>query len=177
MPNSASSQTLRGFVVSLLTGFTLLTPARMLAATDDWPRITVLYDAFGRSGGMQKDWGYAAFIEYAGKRILFDTGNNPTILVHNAKAAHVDLAKLDFVVVSHRHGDHIGGLAYVLKVNPGVKNLCAKGGIWGLRRGLARKLLPAGYNPFSRPALFRRLTTGSHALRISLAHCESSACE
>lgn len=84
-------------------------------------QITVLYDAFGEPSVMQKDWGYAALLEYGGKRILFDTGNNPDILAHNAKAKNVDLSKLDFVVMSHRHGDHMGGLAYLLSVNPKVK--------------------------------------------------------
>jgi len=84
-------------------------------------QISVLYDAFGKSSTMQKDWGYAAFVEYGGKRILFDTGNNPDILAQNAKAKGVDLTKLDFVVMSHRHGDHMGGLTYVLRVNPTVK--------------------------------------------------------
>jgi 7,8-dihydropterin-6-yl-methyl-4-(beta-D-ribofuranosyl)aminobenzene 5'-phosphate synthase len=100
--------------------------ATLLAAseTSDVPgtaQITVLYDAFGKTPGMQKDWGYAALIEYAGKRILFDTGNNPEILEQNAKARGADLSKLDFVVMSHRHGDHMGGLSYLLKVNPTVK--------------------------------------------------------
>jgi 7,8-dihydropterin-6-yl-methyl-4-(beta-D-ribofuranosyl)aminobenzene 5'-phosphate synthase len=49
-------------------------------------QITVLYDAFGKDSAMQKDWGYAALVEYGGKRILFDTGNNPDILAQNAKA-------------------------------------------------------------------------------------------
>jgi len=31
-------------------------------------QITVLYDAFGKESVMQKDWGYAAFVEYEGKR-------------------------------------------------------------------------------------------------------------
>jgi 7,8-dihydropterin-6-yl-methyl-4-(beta-D-ribofuranosyl)aminobenzene 5'-phosphate synthase len=83
-------------------------------------QITVLYDAFGQTSEMQKDWGYAALVEYGGKRILFDTGNNPDILAHNAEAKGIDLAKLDFVVMSHRHGDHVGGLSYVLRVNPKV---------------------------------------------------------
>jgi 7,8-dihydropterin-6-yl-methyl-4-(beta-D-ribofuranosyl)aminobenzene 5'-phosphate synthase len=91
-------------------------------------QITVLYDAFGKTSGMQKDWGYSAFIEYAGKRILFDTGNDPNILAQNAKAKGVDLSKLDFVVMSHRHGDHMGGLAYLLKVNPAVKIYAPKEG-------------------------------------------------
>lgn len=84
-------------------------------------QITVLYDAFGKDSAMQKDWGYAALVEYGGKRILFDTGNNPDVLAHNAKTKGIDLSKLDFVVMSHRHGDHMGGLTYLLKVNPTVK--------------------------------------------------------
>ena len=64
---------------------------------------------------------FAALIEYGGKRILFDTGDNPDILAKNAKAKGVDLSNLDFVVMSHRHGDHMGGMGYLLSVNPGVK--------------------------------------------------------
>ena len=70
-------------------------------------QITVLYDAFGKATALQKDWGYAALIEYDGKRILFDTGNNGETLARNARAKGVDLAQLDFVVLSHRHGDHM----------------------------------------------------------------------
>ena len=91
-------------------------------------QITVLYDAFGKTSTMQKDWGYAAFVEYGGKRILFDTGNNPEILAQNAKAKGIDLTQLDFVVMSHRHGDHIGGLSYVLKLNPTVRIYAPKEG-------------------------------------------------
>ena len=32
-------------------------------------QITILYDAFGKPGPMQKDWGYAALVEYGGKRL------------------------------------------------------------------------------------------------------------
>jgi 7,8-dihydropterin-6-yl-methyl-4-(beta-D-ribofuranosyl)aminobenzene 5'-phosphate synthase len=77
---------------------------------------------------MQKDWGYAALVEYRGKRILFDTGNNPEVLAQNAKAKSIDLGSLDFVVMSHRHGDHMGGLSYLLKVNPKVKIYAPKEG-------------------------------------------------
>ena len=91
-------------------------------------QITILYDAFGKSPALQKDWGYAALIEYGGKRILFDTGNNPEILAQNARAKGIDLSKLDFVVMSHRHGDHMGGMDYLLKVNPKVKIYAPKEG-------------------------------------------------
>lgn len=84
-------------------------------------KLTVLFDAFGRDHALVKDWGYSAFIEIAGKRILFDTGNDPAVLEHNARAKGIDLSRLDFVIISHRHGDHIGGLSYVLSINPNVK--------------------------------------------------------
>jgi 7,8-dihydropterin-6-yl-methyl-4-(beta-D-ribofuranosyl)aminobenzene 5'-phosphate synthase len=100
----------------------------MASAAPGNAQITVLYDAFGKVSTMQKDWGYSALVEYGGKRILFDTGNNPEILAQNAKAKGVDLTKLDFVVMSHRHGDHMGGLTYLLKVNPTVKIYAPKEG-------------------------------------------------
>jgi 7,8-dihydropterin-6-yl-methyl-4-(beta-D-ribofuranosyl)aminobenzene 5'-phosphate synthase len=102
--------------------------APMASAAASNAQITVLYDAFGQESTMQKDWGYAAFVEYGGKRILFDTGNNPDILARNAKAKGVDMTKLDFVVMLHRHGDHMGGLTYLLKVNPTVKIYAPKEG-------------------------------------------------
>jgi 7,8-dihydropterin-6-yl-methyl-4-(beta-D-ribofuranosyl)aminobenzene 5'-phosphate synthase len=91
-------------------------------------RITVLNDAFGKDPAMQKDWGYAALVEYGGKRILFDTGNNPDVLAKNAKAKGVDLSRLDFVVMSHRHGDHMGGMNTLLAANPKVKIYAPKEG-------------------------------------------------
>ena len=91
-------------------------------------QITVLYDAFGRDPTLQKDWGYAVFVEVSGKRILFDTGNNAEVLAKNAAAKSVDLARLDFVVMSHRHGDHMGGMSHLLSVNPKVRIYAPKEG-------------------------------------------------
>src|SRR5262249_16104820 len=109
--------------VGLVVSGSFATSPSSRAATADRSasQITVLYDAFGKPSSMQKDWGYAALVEYGGKRILFDTGNNPDILARNAKAKGADLSKLDFVVMSHRHGDHMGGMPYLLSVNPKVK--------------------------------------------------------
>ena len=111
-------------VVLLLTG---------MAAAETPNRVTILYDSFGKNPSLTMDWGFAALVEYGGKRILFDTGNNAQIFEHNVKAAGVDLQKLDFVVMSHRHGDHMGGLAYLLKVNPTVKIYAPKerSGVYG----------------------------------------------
>ena len=112
----------------LLAGCAATTAPPAARAEPSKAQITVLYDAFGKSSAMQKDWGYAALIEYGGKRILFDTGNNSDLLAQNAKAKGIDLSKLDFVVMSHRHGDHMGGMAYLLSANPKVKIYAPKEG-------------------------------------------------
>jgi len=83
-------------------------------------RISILYDAFGPPSALQKDWGFAALLEYAGRRVLFDTGNDAGIFARNVKELGVDLGRLDAVVISHRHGDHTTGLTYLLQVNPDV---------------------------------------------------------
>jgi len=105
----------------MLAAFGALLPSRAAGAELSKAQITILYDAFGKPSAMQKDWGFAALIEYGGKRILFDTGDNPDILANNAKAKGVDLSKLDLAVLSHRHGDHMGGMEYLLSVNPKVR--------------------------------------------------------
>ena len=132
-------------------------------------QITVLYDAFGTDSPMRRDWGYSAFIEYGGKRILFDTGNNPEILARNAAAKHVDLSKLDFAVLSHRHGDHIGGLSYVLKINPNVKIYAPKEGFGVFRCRFARRFLSEGRFTSPRSEVFRGRCASDNAVRLCIA--------
>lgn len=93
------------------TGFAAETPAR----------ITIIYDAFGPPSALKRGWGYSALVEYAGKRILFDTGASLAGFRSNVDALGIDLSRLDFVVLTHRHGDHTSGLHHVLKVNPTVR--------------------------------------------------------
>src|SRR6266567_8461632 len=94
-------------------------------------RVTILYDSFGKNPALTMDWGFAALVEYGGKRILFDTGNNAQIFEHNVKALRVDLRNLDFVVISHRHADHTSGITYLLTINPKVK-IYVPDELWGL---------------------------------------------
>ncbi len=112
---SASLPRLAGLAAIVAVG---VSPAHAQSSTG---QITVLYDAFGKISTMKKDWGFSALIEYDGKRVLFDTGNNADIFAHNVDAKGIDLKQLDFAVVSHRHGDHTSGLNHLLKINPAVK--------------------------------------------------------
>src|SRR6266849_1008506 len=99
-----------------LAAFSILLAISGNAVAKD--RVTILYDAFSDNKAVTKDWGFSALVEHDGKRILFDTGNNAEIFEHNVKALNIDLSKLDFVVISHRHTDHTTGLKYLLRVNP-----------------------------------------------------------
>lgn len=96
-------------------------PAGPGTVPDGNQRITILVDAFGSQANLHQDWGYAALVEYGGKRILFDTGNDSAGFEKNVRRLGVDLTRLDGVVISHRHGDHTAGLRYLLSVNPRVK--------------------------------------------------------
>lgn len=84
-------------------------------------RITTLFEAFGKPSNLKRGWGYSSLIEYRGRRILFDTGGTLAEFVYNVNALGVDLKRLDFVVISHRHNDHTAGLNHVLSENPSVK--------------------------------------------------------
>jgi len=135
------TQFMKLFLAGTITGMLITTAAiRTAAAAGPENRITILYDAFGKDASMRKDWGFSALVEIAGKRILFDTGDNSDIFAANVKAKNVDLTNLDFVVLSHRHGDHMAGLTHVLSVNPKVKIYAPKEGF-----GIFGSSLPSSF--------------------------------
>ena len=54
------------------------------------------------------------------KTILFDTGGDGAVLLRNARTLGSAVQDVDAVVISHVHGDHVGGLAGFLEENPDV---------------------------------------------------------
>ena len=83
-------------------------------------RFTVLYDNYLHRQGTKADWGFSCLIEGTEKTILFDTGTQPQILMHNVAVLNVDLKKVEQIVISHNHDDHTGGLPAVLERNSKV---------------------------------------------------------
>lgn len=103
-----------------LTTLALLPLLLLALSTPAQNRVTILNDAFGQRPLLEQDWGYSALIEFEGKRILFDTGDNIAVFERNTAKLHVDLTRLDMVILTHAHGDHTSGLRYVLAKNPHV---------------------------------------------------------
>ncbi|MFO7865473.1 MAG: MBL fold metallo-hydrolase [Candidatus Aminicenantes bacterium] len=85
----------------------------------DGINITILYDNYTFIEGTQSDWGFSCLITGTEKTILFDTGTKSDILRHNIDILGVDITQVDAIVISHNHGDHTGGLLWVMeKISP-----------------------------------------------------------
>jgi len=78
-------------------------------------QILLLYDNKSLKKGLTSDWGFSCLIILPQYRILFDTGGNPSILLENMREMGVDHEKIDSVILSHWHGDHVGGLSGFLQ--------------------------------------------------------------
>lgn len=63
---------------------------------------------------LASEHGVSFWIETPGGNILFDTGASGAF-AENAERLGVDLAKTDFIVLSHGHYDHVGGLQTALE--------------------------------------------------------------
>jgi len=83
-------------------------------------RVTVLYDNNEYNDRLETAWGFGCLIEGLEKTILFDTGGNSRVLLSNMQKLGLDPEVVDIVVISHAHGDHVGGLAGFLEKNSDV---------------------------------------------------------
>jgi 7,8-dihydropterin-6-yl-methyl-4-(beta-D-ribofuranosyl)aminobenzene 5'-phosphate synthase len=79
--------------------------------------LRIVYDNEAQAG-FKSDWGFSCLIETEDRNLLFDTGSSRDILAFNLQQLHVEINVIDTIVLSHEHGDHIGGLDAVL--HPGV---------------------------------------------------------
>ncbi len=87
----------------------------MLRATQDSAKrvkaieVVVLSTMLADRAGVG-EWGFSVLVVADGHRILFDTGARPETVLQNARELKVDLSDVTEVVLSHHHGDHVGGL-------------------------------------------------------------------
>ena len=104
------------------------------------------------SYGFIAEWGLSILVDADGTRILVDTGLSFSA-VHNAQLLGIDLSTIDWIVLSHGHADHTGGLREVLRRRGEVK-VIAHPDMWAAKyaRRSPKEERYAGI-PFSREEL------------------------
>ena len=79
-------------------------------------KITTLVDNNSLLGSsFWAEHGLSFLIEADGEKILFDTGQSPEVIGHNLDILEEDLNDLKYVVLSHGHYDHTGGLEEIAR--------------------------------------------------------------
>jgi len=83
------------------------------------PETTLIsvYDNYQVNLELETAWGFGLMIETPFEKILFDTGGDSEILLFNMRKLGIDPKAIDKIVISHIHGDHVGGLEGFLKEN------------------------------------------------------------
>lgn len=81
-------------------------------------KITIIYDNQVYRKDLINKWGFACLIEVQDQPVLlFDTGGDGEILLHNMDQLGIDPAMIEGVFISHKHWDHTGGLETLLRKN------------------------------------------------------------
>lgn len=84
------------------------------------PTIAITYDNNPYDDRLRTAWGFSCLLRLPEKTILFDTGGDSSILLDNMDQLQIDPKEIDIVVLSHIHGDHVGGLGGILNQNSDV---------------------------------------------------------
>jgi 7,8-dihydropterin-6-yl-methyl-4-(beta-D-ribofuranosyl)aminobenzene 5'-phosphate synthase len=83
-------------------------------------RIVSLVENLVYKRNLQAEHGFSLFIESGDKKILFDTGQTG-LFIQNANELKIDIEEIDFLILSHGHYDHTGGLYHFLAKNSKAK--------------------------------------------------------
>jgi len=80
-------------------------------------KIEILYDKNTGNKKLHTGWGVSFLVD---EKVLFDTGERGSFLMNNLKTLKVNIDKIEYVVISHDHWDHTGGLWELLKKKEGL---------------------------------------------------------
>jgi 7,8-dihydropterin-6-yl-methyl-4-(beta-D-ribofuranosyl)aminobenzene 5'-phosphate synthase len=83
--------------------------------------IRILFDNSSARDDLQRSWGFSALIDFRGRRLLFDAGCDPILLLEHLDKLHIDPKSIEQAVISHHHDDHRRGVYWVFEKNPALK--------------------------------------------------------
>lgn len=101
---------------------------------------TVVYNNVPYSKDLTTSWGISIFIDGLEKDILFDAGGSGSILLSNMEKLKIDPRQIDIVVLSHIHGDHVGGLNALAERNSNLSVYLPASFPSGFKSSLARSV-------------------------------------
>lgn len=85
-------------------------------------KFTIVYDNKAKKPGLIADHGFSCLIEAPDTPgILFDTGADGSILLHNMRELNINPKTIGVVVISHPDEDHTGGIEDIIEVNKDVE--------------------------------------------------------
>jgi len=87
------------------------------SAEQGLPELIIVYDNNPYDSRLHTAWGFSCLVRLCQKTILFDTGGDSSTLLYNMRQLEIDPEEIDAVVLSHIHGDHVGGLSGFLEEN------------------------------------------------------------
>ncbi len=114
--------------------------------------ITVLFDEDTENANLLTGFGLSLLI---GNNVIFDTGSDGDALLHNLKVLNIVTDRINTIVLSHEHWDHIDGIFALLSVikNPDIY-ICP-----GFSREFKKELIKAGAK-FHLPGTVTKISRG-----------------
>ncbi len=104
--------------------------------------IVSVYDNYLSDPEFKADWGFSTIVITHEDVILFDTGEDPDILLFNMDKAGIKPESITKVLISHIHRDHLGGLEGFLELNNEVTVYIP----WSFPRSVIELIIEKGAN-------------------------------
>jgi 7,8-dihydropterin-6-yl-methyl-4-(beta-D-ribofuranosyl)aminobenzene 5'-phosphate synthase len=111
-----------GFVVAVLFGCLVAGRAEPKAeAPKPELEIRVIFDNSSARDDLRRSWGFSALVDFRGRRVLFDSGSDPILLLEHMERMQIDPKTIEQAVISHHHDDHRRGIHWVFEKNPAIQ--------------------------------------------------------